>query len=79
MSLPAPKLEARAEQEMDSFAQVQSRMSDDIAKEILEEMKKQKWSEKRWLDYIAAMYERMNNHLRQQIPTRPPPIPTNVS
>ena len=72
MSLPAPKLEARAEQEMDSFAQVQSRMSDDM-----DDM--DNWSEKRWLDYIAEMYERMNKALRQQIPTRPPPIPTNVS
>ena len=45
MSLPAPKLEARAEQEMDSFAQVQSRMSDNI----LEELKLQT----DWLSYIG--------------------------
>ena len=52
MSLPAPKLEARAEQEMESFAQVQSRMSDDI----LTELKLQT----SWLKFIGTEVEHIH-------------------
>ena len=49
MSLPAPKLEARAEQEMDSFAQVQSRMSENLGNQILKELKHLS----DWVEYIG--------------------------
>jgi len=66
MSLPTPKLEARAVQEMDSFAQAQSRMADNMAEQILEEMKTQTAEMKKqtaWWDWLGDYVVWFRTHI----------------